>query len=120
MSPAWDGAGAPLQATGQGPSHGYFCEAAADCHEPPVECFYPPSFTEDGTPVDVVAWFCPAHAEQAGFCKGCHTFWGGVETFEFAHPGWCDNCWSEIECEEAEESEDDDAFAYGFYAGWRT
>ena len=93
----------------QGPSHGYFCEAAADCHEPPVECFYPPTYTEDGTPVDEVAWLCLEHARQSGFCLGCHTFWGGVESFEFGrHPGYCDNCGHEIDRDMADEFESDD------------
>lgn len=91
-------------ARSKGASHGYFCEGATDCHEPPVECFYAPSFAKDGTPVDEVAWLCLAHAEAAGFCQGCHTFWGGVESFEFGrHPGYCDNCASEIDAETVDE-----------------
>ena len=30
---------------------------------------------------------------RAGFCWGCRTFWGGIESFEFMNPqGLCDNC----------------------------
>jgi hypothetical protein len=35
---------------------------------------------------------CGEHASEAGYCRSCGDFWGGIESFEFHHPGLCDHC----------------------------
>lgn len=51
--------------------------------------------------------YCPKHAEENGFCVSCGDFWGGIESFEFVHPGLCDNCHSDIQAELAEFEDED-------------
>lgn len=53
---------------------------------------------------------CPDCLEADGsFCLRCGEFCSGLESFDFIHPGYCDNCWDEIraqnddwECDEEE------------------
>jgi hypothetical protein len=41
---------------------------------------------------------CPTCLREDGsFCLSCGHFCSGIESFEFIHPGYCDNCWDEIE-----------------------
>jgi hypothetical protein len=45
-----------------------------------------------------VTYYCPDHAEQNGFCRGCGVFAAGIETYDFGrYPGYCDNCQDQIE-----------------------
>lgn len=39
---------------------------------------------------------CSEHAEQYGYCRSCGDFWGGIESFDFTHPGLCDHCHDQI------------------------
>lgn len=72
-----------------------------DCHEREnlVSCYLPDS-DQDGKPDNL---FCTMHASRAGFCYGCGTFWGGVESFDFG-PGLCEHCILEVD------DWDDDSF----------
>ena len=63
------------------------CCAEAGCTAPGDPCYLP---SEDAP----TAHYCPAHAAANGFCWRCGQFGAGLETFEFLHPGTCDNCWS--------------------------
>ncbi len=70
----------------------YICQSFG-CTEPAQEWQYP--MTDD----DIIAstvYYCVDHAHQAGFCKGCGGFWGGVESFEFPESsllqGYCYDC----------------------------
>lgn len=57
------------------------------CFNPGEPCWYDPTQDEPD------AHYCYDHMFDAGFCWGCHTFWGGVESFEFINPNHlCDNC----------------------------
>ncbi len=44
---------------------------------------------------------------DGGFCFGCGHYCSGMASFDFVHPGYCDNCWDEIQS--AESWDDDDA-----------
>ena len=46
---------------------------------------------------DVSGYYCSEHAKDYGFCYICGQFWGGIESFEFLHPGVCDNCHAELD-----------------------
>lgn len=55
-------------------------------------CYYPGNYDWD-SPDDIL---CYDHIDHSGFCRVCGQFWGGIESFEFIHPGYCGNCWREI------------------------
>ena len=67
-----------------------------------MKCTYPECQNEgesllypDGK---TVAYFCSDHMGPAGFCLGCGSFWGGVESFHFGDPRYlCDDCRSDPE-----------------------
>lgn len=72
------------------------------CTESGLECWLP---DDEGQGSFV---YCGTHAFPNGFCTACGQFWGGIESFEFLHPGLCDNCHSEMENEMADEDDPDD------------
>lgn len=37
-------------------------------------------------------FYCPAHAAEHGYCAACGEFWAGIDSFEFLHPGFCNQC----------------------------
>lgn len=78
------------------------------CWQPGDSCFYP-DYEDIDRPDEYICW---EHKEHSGFCMGCGMFWGGIESFEFLHPGWCDNCWHEIDDSWEYEYEDD------YYDDW--
>jgi len=51
--------------------------------------------------------YCDEHIFNNGFCRMCGQFWGGVESFEFLNGGYCDNCRSELDHEDAEPDDDE-------------
>lgn len=65
-----------------------------------TECFLPDyEIDDEGFRVDEKPdeYYCTEHAARNGYCKSCGEFWGGIESFEFEHPGWCDNCHDQME-----------------------
>lgn len=42
------------------------------------------------------AYYCGDHAQGAGFCVCCGSFWGGIERFDFGN-GLCEHCESEFD-----------------------
>lgn len=54
---------------------------------------------------------CPDCLKADGsYCLSCGCFCSGIESFDFIHPGYCDNCWYEIESSirwDEEEEEDE-------------
>lgn len=50
---------------------------------------------------------CADHAKEEGHCMGCGNFCAGIASYNFHHPGWCDNCWDEITSDEGYEDEDE-------------
>jgi len=41
---------------------------------------------------DTVEFFCREHAHENGYCWCCGEFYGGIESFDFAPRGLCENC----------------------------
>lgn len=83
---------------------------ARRCDEPGCElegraCFLPTHDQPAGEDEHPDAYYCAEHAFANGFCRGCGDFWGGVESFEFANGGYCDNCRSAIDAEERDEQD---------------
>jgi len=43
--------------------------------------------------------YCHDHAKENGFCYCCGELCAGIESYEFTHPGLCDNCFDQIEAD---------------------
>lgn len=78
------------------------------CHDQGEPCYVDDTGVPD-------CHYCDRHMAAEGFCRGCRAFWGGVESFEFAHDyggieGYCENCSDEInrELDSDYDSYDDD------------
>lgn len=74
------------------------------CHRQGAPCWLPDDLDQPSE------YLCAEHAYQAGYCKGCGQFWGGVESFEFRteYRGFCDNCAHQMEVEDERELRDVD------------
>lgn len=48
---------------------------------------------------------CGKHAAETGYCCCCGTYCAGMTSFDFHHPGYCDNCYDEVR---SDCGEDDD------------
>jgi hypothetical protein len=89
-------------------------------HHPATLCYLPgPPRTygsyynlKERSPDEVL---CGEHASLAGYCRCCGDFWGGIDSFEFGHPGLCDQCHDQIEADFAE-SEYEEDYDFSFYA----
>ena len=89
------------------------------CKQDGIPCFLPDYGESETLTAD--SHYCPEHAKQYGFCYGCGQFWGGVETFEFAHvynipDGLCENCGDEVRREYEWDGYDDDGYDDEAYA----
>lgn len=73
-----------------------------DCPNEGMDCWLP----DDGDQASCA--YCPGHAFDAGFCKSCGQFWGGIESFEFLNGGYCDECKSEMEHNDALDTDEPD------------
>lgn len=51
-------------------------------------------------------WLCAEHAQEEGHCMGCGDHCAGMTSYDFHHPGYCDNCWDEITSGEWDEDDD--------------
>ena len=69
---------------------------------PLVECYLPD--TDTGSEHDYL--ICPAHCHAEGFCYLCGGFFAGIEAFDFAKDGMCDNCRSQGDYDD----DDDDPY----------
>jgi len=78
-----------------------------DCNERGYACYLPQSDEPD-------EYYCPQHAFESGYCKGCGQFWGGIERFGFGS-GYCEHCEAEFD---DDDYEDDDSGYYDFYHEW--
>lgn len=54
-----------------------------------VACYLPEPYGRDRMPDEMLCGEC---AGRAGYCRSCGEFWGGIESFDFHHPGLCDHC----------------------------
>lgn len=77
--------------------------ARETCEAEAMVCTLPPYGVDDEPEYQ---YFCPEHAPQMGFCRMCGEFWGGINSFEFLHPGLCDNCYDETQNDREEEREE--------------
>lgn len=75
-----------------------------------TQCFYPDNYNWD-EPDEIL---CYDHIAHSGFCMGCGQFWGGIESFDIWHPGWCDNCWDEIRSNDDDYYDDNDYAEFGY------
>ena len=78
-----------------------------------IECYLPNyEVDEEGfrTNSEPDYYYCWDHADKNGFCKMCGEFWAGIESFEFIHPGFCDNCDDEMERDFNRGFDDEDYF----------
>ena len=85
------------------------------CQNEGIPCWYPDyveKIVGDQLPPPD-HYYCGDHTFDQGFCSVCGDFWGGIESFEFHHPGLCDNCYSEVD-QERHEYDDDDLEASGY------
>lgn len=93
----------------------HFCSHAG-CYkhgEDVIECYLPDyEVDEEGfrTNNEPDYYYCWEHADTHGFCKMCGEFWAGIESFEFIHPGFCDNCDDEMERDFDRGFDDEDYF----------
>ncbi|MDF2189301.1 hypothetical protein [Paraflavitalea sp. CAU 1676] len=47
---------------------------------------------------DSTTTLCPDCLKEDGsFCLSCGLYCSGTANFDFVHPGYCDDCWDEIE-----------------------
>lgn len=82
------------------------------CYLPePVRMFYSGMALYERAPDEVL---CGEHASRLGYCRSCGDFWGGIESFEFGHPGLCDQCHDQIEADFAESEYEEDCYWDGF------
>jgi hypothetical protein len=61
------------------------------CWKRGSECYLPDNYDWD-RPSE---YMCDDH-KGLFYCLSCGQFWAGIESFDFIHPGYCDNCWDEI------------------------
>lgn len=47
--------------------------------------------------------YCHEHARAHGWCPGCLGFWGGIESFDFSHTGFCESCTWDMEAHESDD-----------------
>jgi len=78
---------------------GAYLPTPEGCTEPALGCCYP----DDDQPSE---FYCCTHAAENGFCWLCGTFCGGLESFEFFHPGLCDQCYDQIQHENGDGADD--------------
>lgn len=63
-------------------------------------------------------YLCPTCLKADGsFCLSCGEFCAGIESFDFTHPGYCDNCIEEMEQDDFwgdDEWDEDDKYGHDF------
>lgn len=74
-----------------------------------TDCYLP---VQDG----VYERLCPVCLKEDGsYCLVCGQYCSGIESFDFIHPGYCDNCWDEIrsDCDDEDDEFEEDENYYG-------
>lgn len=90
---------------------------AGMCHEPGcteygLACWLP-DYYGDGTSKRPDAYYCREHIRNTGFCKGCGSFHGGEESFDFGlngYDGFCDICADQLRADDRGWDDDDDDY----------
>lgn len=87
------------------------CEHEGCTHE--GSAYYIRPFDEEAN-----GWYCDEHAEEAGFCWGCHLFCAGTEDFDFGTGGLCGGCQEAFD-DETEDYYDEEAdFGWDYNDNW--
>lgn len=81
------------------------------CTEMGNPCWLPEYDKPEGHGDEPDMWYCDAHMHGAGFCRGCGTFWGGVESFDFGS-GFCEHCETEFDDDYDDDYYDDFDYDY--------
>lgn len=63
---------------------------------------------------DTVTILCGKHAADEGYCCCCGEFCSGMTSFDFHHPGYCDNCYDEVKRNFGDDDDDDGYASYHF------
>jgi hypothetical protein len=92
------------------------CQRCGAIKNGTVNCYLPEPARFQGTEYHWVERtpderLCCDCAPMLGYCRSCGEFWGGVESFEFLHPGLCDHCYDEIR-QDMYEFEPEDEYAW--------
>jgi hypothetical protein len=69
-------------------------------------CYLPDTVREHCPPDEVLCYDC---LENNCYCRSCGEFWGGIDSFEFTHPGLCDHCHDAIQSDFQEFEEGDES-----------
>ncbi len=81
---------------------GLVCEKCG--HTDSIQCEQWNSEKGDTEPSEIL---CGKHAAEAGYCCCCGTFCAGSTSFDFHHPGYCDNCYDQVKADTGEDDDDD-------------
>jgi hypothetical protein len=87
-------------------SSGLTCEVCG--YDDSIKCYLDPPH-ENEQPNQIL---CGEHAAKEGYCCCCGLFCAGMTSFDFTHPGYCDNCYDEVRSNEDDDEEDRGFFDY--------
>lgn len=94
-----------------------YCEEEG-CTREGIACYLPDNPIYDGEQeAEPDNYYCGVHCHAQGFCCGCGSFWGGVESFDFgrgARTGLCENCLASGDFEDEDEEMDEVYSSYPF------
>lgn len=86
------------------PSSGLICEECG--YADSIKCYI------DEPEEDDAVILCGEHAAKQGYCCCCGRFSCGLTSFDFHHPGYCDNCYDQVVDDTGENDEDDDDYYF--------
>jgi len=86
---------------------GLICEVCG--YDDSIQCMLWNQDIGDDEPSQVL---CGEHAAKEGYCCCCGTFCAGMTSFDFHHPGYCDNCYDQVKADCGEDDEEDDWYQW--------
>lgn len=92
------------------PKSGLICTVCG--YDDSLKCFIDDP-EEDGTVI-----LCGEHAAEEGYCCCCGQFSSGMTSFDFTHPGYCDNCYDQVVADTGEDDGDDDEYSFADIGLW--
>lgn len=88
---------------------GLICESCG--YDDSLKCYIdvPINQDEENTPAQIL---CGKHAAENGYCCCCGLYSAGITSFDFHHPGYCDNCYDQVvsDCGEYNREDEDEHF----------
>lgn len=81
---------------------GLICEKCG--YDDSIQCRLWNDEIGDDEPSEIL---CGKHAAEYGYCCCCGDYCAGMTSFDFHHPGYCDNCYHEIVDSYFEDNDDD-------------